>query len=28
VFANYTTWVFVMDGAKIDRLSFELRGAN
>jgi hypothetical protein len=28
VFANYTTWQFVMDGGKIDRLSFELRGAN
>jgi len=28
VFANYTTWLFVMDKAKIDRLSFELRGAN
>jgi len=28
VFANYTTWLFVMDGSKIDRLSFELRGAN
>ena len=27
-FANYTTWLFVMDGEKIDRLSFELRGAN
>ena len=28
VFANYTTWLFVMNGGKIDRLSFELRGAN
>jgi hypothetical protein len=28
VFANYTTWLFVMDAEKIDRLSFELRGAN
>ena len=28
VFANYTTWLFVMDGDKIARLSFELRGAN
>jgi len=28
VFANYTTWLFVMGGGKIDRLSFELRGAN
>src|SRR3979409_1568815 len=28
VFANYTTWLFVMDSGKIDRLSFELRGAN
>jgi ketosteroid isomerase-like protein len=28
VFANYTTWLFKIDGGKIDRLSFELRGAN
>ena len=28
VFANYTTWLFAMDGGKINRLSFELRGAN
>jgi hypothetical protein len=28
VFANYTTWLFVMKGEQIDRLSFELRGAN
>ena len=28
VFANYTTWLFVINGAKVDRLSFELRGAN
>ena len=28
VFANYTTWLFVISGAKVDRLSFELRGAN
>lgn len=28
VFANYTTWLFAMDGERIDRLSFELRGAN
>ena len=28
VFANYTTWVFVLDGEKVHRLSFELRGAN
>src|SRR4030095_14727040 len=27
VFANYTTWLFVMDGDKIERLSLELRGA-
>ena len=28
VFANYTTWVFVFEGDKIKRLSFELRAAN
>jgi hypothetical protein len=28
VFANYTTWLFAFDGEKVDRLSFELRGAN
>lgn len=28
VFANYTTWLFTIDGGKVDRLSFELRGAN
>ena len=28
VFANYTTWLFVIDGGKVNRLSFELRGAN
>jgi hypothetical protein len=28
VFANYTTWLFVIGGGKVDRLSFELRGAN
>ncbi|HEV8669563.1 MAG TPA: nuclear transport factor 2 family protein [Candidatus Limnocylindria bacterium] len=28
VFANYTTWLFVIDRGKVDRLSFELRGAN
>lgn len=28
VFANYTTWLFAMDGGKINHLSFELRGAN
>ena len=28
VFANYTTWLFVISRAKVDRLSFELRGAN
>lgn len=28
VFANYTTWLFKIDGGKVDRLSFELRGAN
>jgi hypothetical protein len=28
VFANYTTWIFVFEGDKIRRLSFELRAAN
>ena len=28
LFANYTTWLFKIDGGKVDRLSFELRGAN
>jgi hypothetical protein len=28
VFANYTTWRFVVDDDHIKRLSFELRGAN
>jgi hypothetical protein len=28
VFANYTTWRFVMVDSHVDRLSFELRGAN
>jgi ketosteroid isomerase-like protein len=28
VFANYTTWLFSFDGEKVDRLAFELRGAN
>ena len=28
VFANYTTWLFVFEGEKIRRLSFELRAAN
>jgi len=28
VFANYTTWVFKIDDERVDRLSFELRGAN
>ena len=28
VFANYTTWRFVLDGARVKRLSFDLRGAN
>lgn len=28
VFANYTTWLFVFEGDKIRRLSFELRAAN
>jgi ketosteroid isomerase-like protein len=28
VFANYTTWRFVMSDARVKRLSFDLRGAN
>ncbi len=28
LFANYTTWRFVMDGDRIKRLAFDLRGAN
>ena len=28
LFANYTTWIFVFEGGKIRRLSFELRAAN
>jgi hypothetical protein len=28
VFANYTTWLFVFEGDRIKRLSFELRAAN
>ena len=28
LFANYTTWRFVMDGGGIKRLGFDLRGAN
>ena len=28
LFANYTTWRFVMDGGRIKRLGFDLRGAN
>jgi hypothetical protein len=28
VFSNYTTWIFVFEGNKIRRLSFELRAAN
>ena len=28
LFANYTTWLFAIDNGRIDRLSFELRGAN
>lgn len=28
VFANYTTWLFLIKDGKVDRLSFELRGAN
>lgn len=28
VFANYTTWLFVIDDGYVDRLSFEFRGAN
>lgn len=28
VFANYTTWVFAVEGGRVKRLSFELRAAN
>ncbi|HUQ42246.1 MAG TPA: nuclear transport factor 2 family protein [Candidatus Limnocylindrales bacterium] len=28
LFANYTTWRFVMDDGQVKRLSFDLRGAN
>jgi len=28
VFANYTTWRFVLDDEHVKRLSFDLRGAN
>jgi ketosteroid isomerase-like protein len=28
VFANYTTWRFVLDNEHVKRLSFDLRGAN
>ncbi len=28
VFANYTTWKFVLDGELVKRLSFEFKGAN
>ena len=28
VFVNYTTWLFLFEGDKIRRLSFELRAAN
>lgn len=28
LFANYTTWRFVLDGGRIKRLAFDLRGAN
>ncbi|HZP94851.1 MAG TPA: nuclear transport factor 2 family protein [Candidatus Limnocylindria bacterium] len=28
VFANYTTWRFVLDGDRVKRLSFDLKGAN
>jgi len=28
LFANYTTWLFAIGDGKVDRLSFELRGAN
>ena len=28
LFANYTTWRFVLDGGLIKRLAFALRGAN
>ncbi|HEU5288621.1 MAG TPA: nuclear transport factor 2 family protein [Candidatus Limnocylindria bacterium] len=28
VFANYTTWRFMLDGDLVKRLSFDLKGAN
>jgi ketosteroid isomerase-like protein len=28
IFANYTTWVFKIEGEHVKRLSFELRAAN
>ncbi len=28
LFANYTTWRFVLDDGRIKRLAFDLRGAN
>ena len=28
VFANYTTWNFILDGEHVKRLSFEFKGAN
>ncbi len=28
VFANYTTWRFVLDGERVKRLSFDLKAAN
>lgn len=28
IFANYTTWVFTVDGERVKRLTFELKAAN
>jgi limonene-1,2-epoxide hydrolase len=28
IFANYTTWVFTVEGERVKRLTFELRAAN
>lgn len=28
LFANYTTWRFVLEGGRVRRLTFDLRGAN
>jgi ketosteroid isomerase-like protein len=28
IFANYTTWRFILDDGRVKRLSFDLRGAN